>query len=66
MPYQRIGMSFGIDQRSQRYQGYVSQPKVQIPLTPPRQLAVGNGFNTMFSRLKINTSAGGGGCGCGK
>lgn len=63
MPGQKMRMSFGMDQR---YNGYVSQPKVQIPLAQPRQLPVGNGFNSMFSRLKINTSSGGGGCGCGK
>lgn len=66
MPLQRIRMNFSSSGNVRS--NYGSTPKALVQpashqMAPPIQL--GNGFNSMFGRLKIDTS-GGGGCGCGK
>lgn len=66
MPLQRIRMNFSSNGNVRS--NYASIPKASLQpaslqTMPPAQL--GNGFNSMFGRLKIDTS-GGGGCGCGK
>ena len=67
MPIPKMRMNFGMDGSYQRNYGFVQTPKAQTPVQVKASAPVrtGNGFNSMFNRLNINT-AGGGGCGCGK
>lgn len=63
MPLQRIRMNFSSNGNVPS--NYVLTPKALVQPASRQPMQLGNGLNSMFERLKINTT-GGGGCGCGK
>lgn len=63
MPLQRIRMNFSSNENVRSNYGLIPKALVQPASLQPVQPR--NGLNSMFERLKINTT-GGGGCGCGK
>ena len=69
MPGAKIGMSFGLNRNVPRHPVAVapvaSAPVASAPVAVAPRVRNGFGNTSMFQRLNVRTT-GGGGCGCGK